>query len=79
MKFRLMQWFGSAFTGEPLGTNEKNSTADNFAAKGQENGNSRPTKQHICKPLQPTRNQSLQKSCFLANTPVDNCIFVGNN
>jgi hypothetical protein len=38
--------------------------------------NSQRSKQHICKPLKPTRNPSLQKSCFLANAPVDNCIFV---
>jgi len=27
------------------------------------------TKQHICKPHKPTHDQSLQKSCFLANAP----------
>jgi len=31
--------------------------------------NSQRTKQHICKPHEPSRNQSLQKSCFLADTP----------
>jgi hypothetical protein len=37
--------------------------------------NSPRTKQHIYKPHIPTHNQSLQKSCFLALTPIDNCIF----
>jgi hypothetical protein len=27
------------------------------------------TKQHICKPHNPTHDQSLQKSCFLADAP----------
>ena len=36
---------------------------------------SQRTKQHICKPHQPTRYQSLQKSCFLADTPADIGIF----
>jgi len=31
--------------------------------------NSQPTKQHICKPHKPTHDQSLQKSCFLADAP----------
>ena len=49
-----------------------------FATKRQENENGKchHTKQHICKPHKPTRNQSLQKSCFLANAPLNNCIFV---
>jgi hypothetical protein len=65
---------------EPLGTSEKKTaTADNLLQKGQDKMNSPHTKQHICKPLKPTQNQSLQKSCFLADTPVDICIFVGNN
>jgi len=37
--------------------------------------NNQRTKQHICKPHQPTHNRSLQKSCFLANTPVRFCYF----
>jgi len=36
---------------------------------------SQRTKQHICKPHKPTLDQSLQKSCFLADAPEDNCTF----
>ena len=55
-----------------LGTSEKKPvTADNFASKGQENGNSQRTKQHICKSHKPTHDQNLQKSCFLADAPHD--------
>jgi hypothetical protein len=34
------------------------------------------TKQHICKPHQPTHNQSLQKSCFFADAPQEIDTFV---
>jgi len=46
-------------------------TSGQFATKRQKRinqiMNSQRTKQHICKPHKPTQNQSLQKSCFLAN------------
>jgi hypothetical protein len=41
--------------------------------------NSPRTKQHICKPHQPTHNRSLQKSCFFADAPANNLKFVGLN
>lgn len=40
--------------------------------------NSQRTKQHICKPREPEQNQSLQKSCFLADTP-ENSLLSGQN
>jgi len=40
--------------------------------------NSQRTKQHICKPHKPTHDQSLQKSCFLADAPADIDIFAVN-
>jgi len=58
---------------------KKDDTADNLLLKDRKRNdkmNSQPTKQHICKPLQPTRNQSLQKSCFLADAPHEIDTFV---
>ena len=62
-----------------LAVSVKNDTADNLLLKDRKRNdkmNSQPTKQHICKPLQPTRNQSLQKSCFLADAPHEIDTFV---
>ena len=56
-----------------------NDTADNLLLKDRKRKNeimnSQRTKQHICKPHKPTHDRSLQKSCFLADAPTDNCIF----
>jgi len=41
--------------------------------------NSQRTKQHIRKPRHTSQSFSLQKSCFLADAPEDNCIFVDIN
>ncbi len=50
---------------------KKQKTIEQFATKRQKRinqiMNSLRTKQHICKPHNPTQNQSLQKSCFLAD------------
>ena len=58
----------------PLPPSVKNDTADNLLHydRKKENDimNSPRTKQHICKPHKPTHDQSLQKSCFLADTPL---------
>jgi len=62
---------------KPLGTSEKKrATADNLLQKVKKIGKSQPTKQHICKPHKPTHDQSLQKSCFFADTqkPVDKLV-----
>jgi len=53
----------------------KTNDSGNFAAKRQENGNSQRTKQHICKSHKPTHDQNLQKSCFLADAPLDSETF----
>lgn len=37
--------------------------------------NSSHSTQYICRPHKPTRDLSLQKGCFLAGAPTDNCIF----
>jgi hypothetical protein len=49
---------------------KKTETADNLLhLEKKYKMKSQRTKQHIYKPHQPTQNQSLQKSCFLAFAP----------
>jgi hypothetical protein len=73
------RWSPTSGTRGTLAVSVKNDTADNLLLKDRKRNdkmNSQPTKQHICKPLQPTRNQSLQKSCFLADAPHEIDTFV---
>jgi hypothetical protein len=62
---------------------KKNDTADNLLLKDRKRKNdimnSQRTKLHIRKPRHIPIFQSGQKSCFLADTPEDNCIFVDIN
>jgi hypothetical protein len=64
---------------QPLGTSEEKPTTAVFCCKKTKKKNdimnSQRTKQHICKPHKLTHNQSLQKSCFLADAPEDNYTF----
>lgn len=61
---------------------KRQTTMDNLLLKDRkrklENGNSQRTKQHICKPHKPTHDQSLQKSCFLSDTPLPDSAIARN-